>query len=161
MPCKGLACVWKGRPLMDLMKIPLMAAIKDRMQWLNRNQKVLAGNIANADTPGYKPQRLAEQDFSALVNSQNAAARKRAAGGPMVSQVSLLATRPGHMGESSQQGSVRVMDKDTGQSAPDGNAVDLENELLAVAQNQMDYNLMVELYRKQVGLLSVAMRTKD
>lgn len=146
---------------MDLTKIPLMAAIKDKMQWLNRNQTVLAGNVANADTPGYKPQRLAEQDFSALVDSQKTAARKRASGGPVVSQVSLLATRPGHMGQAGQQGSARLMDKETGMSAPDGNAVDLESELLAVAQNQMDYNLMVELYRKQVGLLNAAMRTRD
>lgn len=146
---------------MDLMKIPLMIAIKDRMQWLNRNQTVLAANVANADTPGYKPQRLAEQDFSALVDSQKAAARKRAANGPVVSQVSLLATRPGHMGVSDGQGAVREMDREISQSALDGNAVDLENELLAVAQNQMDYNLMVELYRKQVGLLGIALRSND
>lgn len=145
---------------MDLTKIPLMAAIKDRMQWLSRNQKVLAGNVANADTPGYKAKRLAEQDFSALVESQRSAAQRRASGAASVPSVSLLATQPGHMGESDAgQAALRVSDKEVDQSAPDGNAVDLENELLAVAQNQMDYSLMVELYRKQVGLLSAAMRS--
>ncbi|GER03554.1 hypothetical protein JCM17846_12360 [Iodidimonas nitroreducens] len=40
----------------------------------------------------------------------------------------------------------------------DGNAVDLEDQLLAVAENQMNHGLMVELYRKQVGLMRVAIR---
>ncbi|GER08639.1 flagellar basal body rod protein FlgB [Iodidimonas muriae] len=138
---------------MDLSKIPLMAAIKDRMQWLNRNQTVLAKNIANSDTPGYKPQALAAQDFSALVDSTSAS---RTAG---PRSVGLRATQSGHFaGAGDGSDGLRVVDAPVTEVAPDGNAVDLEEQLLAVAQNQMDHGMMVELYRKQVGFLRSALR---
>lgn len=58
-------------------------------------------------------------------------------------------------------GSARIEEAPFDQVAPDGNAVDLESELMTVAQNQMDYGLMTELYRKQVGLLKTALRGRD
>ncbi len=137
---------------MDLAKIPLLAALKGRMQWLTGNQKVLAENIANADTPGYRPKRLESPDFSSLVESL-AAARSS---GPTVA---LKTTNPAHFGPGgATDGSARVRPASITQSAPDGNAVDLEGELLKMAQNQMDYGLMVDLYRKQVSLLRTALR---
>ncbi|WP_313979671.1 flagellar basal body rod protein FlgB [Iodidimonas nitroreducens] len=78
---------------MDLSKIPLMAAIKSRMQWLGQNQTVLSANIANADTPGYRPSKLAEQNFSALV--EQTSTNMRANG---VAPVALKATQAGHFG---------------------------------------------------------------
>ncbi|WP_281301545.1 MULTISPECIES: flagellar basal body rod protein FlgB [unclassified Iodidimonas] len=141
---------------MDLSKIPLMAAIKSRMQWLGQNQTVLSANIANADTPGYRPSKLAEQNFSALV--EQTSANTRANG---VAPVALKATQAGHFGAgqaSLDGGAARVEDAKITEIAMDGNAVDLEDQLLAVAQNQMDHGLMVELYRKQVGLMRVAIR---
>ena len=49
---------------MDLSKIPLFAQLKGKMAWLSQRQKVLAENIANADTPGYVPRDLKPVDFS-------------------------------------------------------------------------------------------------
>jgi len=140
---------------MDLSKIPLMAALKSRMAWLTDNQRVLAGNIANSDTPGYKPQALDPQDFSALVETSP---ELRATGGPAA--VRLAATRPGHFGtpNASGEGAARVVEGEFDQSAPNGNAVDLEKQLLGVAQTQMEYGLMVDLYRKHVSLLRTALR---
>ena len=39
---------------MDLRNIPIFGAISRRMAGLNERQQVLAQNIANSDTPGYK-----------------------------------------------------------------------------------------------------------
>ena len=36
-------------------KTDLLALTERRMAWLENRQRVLAGNIANADTPGYLP----------------------------------------------------------------------------------------------------------
>ncbi|MFQ5346475.1 MAG: flagellar basal body rod protein FlgB [Rhodothalassiaceae bacterium] len=137
---------------MDLSRIPLLAALKGRMQWLTANQKVVAQNIANADTPGYRPKELAAADFGALVESL------RASAGPAPS-VSLARTNAAHFGPAGPDaGNPRVRPAAIEQSAPDGNAVDLEGELLKMAQTQMDYGLMVDLYRKQVSLLRTALR---
>ncbi|MEK9971209.1 MAG: flagellar basal body protein, partial [Ferrovibrio sp.] len=43
---------------MDLDKINVIKAITRRMDWLGERQRVLAENVANADTPGYKPKDL-------------------------------------------------------------------------------------------------------
>ena len=52
---------------MDLAKIPLFAQLKGKMAWLVQRQKILAENIANADTPGYVPKDLKQVDFSRQV----------------------------------------------------------------------------------------------
>lgn len=143
---------------MDLSKIPLMAALKSRMQWLNRNQLVHGQNIANADTPGFKPMRQAGQDFSALVESVSGQAAALRAPGPVV----LRATHAAHLGSGGgPAGDPAIEEAPFDQVAPDGNAVDLEAELMEVAKNQMDYGLMTELYRKQIGLMRIALRGRD
>lgn len=143
---------------MDLSKIPLMAALKSRMQWLNRNQLVHGQNIANADTPGYKPKMQAAQDFSALVDSVGSRAASLAAPRP----VALRATHAGHLGIGGGAASeAAIKEASFDQTAPDGNAVDLESELMTVAQNQMDYGLMTQIYRKQVSMLKTALGSRN
>ncbi len=39
---------------MDLNKVSLFGMMKQRLAWLGQRQEVLAQNIANADTPGYR-----------------------------------------------------------------------------------------------------------
>jgi len=148
---------------MDLESIPLMAAFKSRMKYLNQNQSVLAENIANVNTPGYKPQTLAPQDFSALVEQApsgqaGAPSGGPAGGAPSVEPVALAATQPGHQGGARGDQAVPVEEAEFASAAPNGNAVDLENQLTKVAQNQMDYGLMVDLYRKHASLVSTALR---
>ena len=38
--------------------LPARRPAEGRMHWLQSRQKVLAENVANADTPGFKPQDL-------------------------------------------------------------------------------------------------------
>ena len=40
-------------PAMDLGDIPLFAMLKSRLGYLSDRQRVIAENVANADTPGY------------------------------------------------------------------------------------------------------------
>ena len=47
---------------MDLTRSPTIALAERRIAWLEERQRVLAQNIANADTPGYQPRDLG--DFS-------------------------------------------------------------------------------------------------
>ena len=138
---------------MDLTSIPLMAAMKKRMQWLHSNQNVLSQNVANADTPGYKGQKLEKQDFSGLVDDlsgSNAPAAKPS--------MSMRASHAGHMkaGGGMADKSDVVEDKDAEES-PTGNTVVLEEEMIRVADNQMEYGMMVNLYKKNMGLLKIAL----
>jgi flagellar basal-body rod protein FlgB len=69
---------------MDFSKIPLFQGLVQKMGWLAQRQQVLARNIANANTPGFKPKDIEKPDFSALLEGQSrgsAAGRDGAAHG--------------------------------------------------------------------------------
>jgi flagellar basal-body rod protein FlgB len=131
---------------MDLTKIPVFGAITKRMNWLQQRQRVLAQNIANANTPGYRPRDLKELDFKDVL--------RRSSG------MKMTATNPQHIAAKSPSQLERFgtrMQKDTYEASPDGNAVVLEEQMLKVTENRMDYELMTNLYRKHINMLRTAM----
>ena len=48
---------------MGLANMPLFAAMTDKMRWHQARQSVLAENVANAETPGYKARDLKAYSF--------------------------------------------------------------------------------------------------
>ena len=145
---------------MDLNQIPIMGALKDRMRWLMENQRVIAENVANADTPGYEAKALARQDFSGLVENF-AEGDGVSAGGAVsastVGPVTMLATEPGHMGPNGNPVGASGTEKvKSVEHEPTGNSVVLEEEMMRMAENQMKYGLAANLYRKNIELLKKA-----
>lgn len=130
---------------MDLNKIPLFASITRRMDWLNQRQRVLAQNIANADTPNYAARDLKPLNFRDFLD-----------GG----RVQMAATDTKHIGfNKRQQGDFRASkDKETYDKSPDKNSVVLEEQLIQVAESRMDYEMMTNLYKKHLGMLKLALR---
>ena len=130
---------------MDVNSLPIMTAIKKRMSWLNNNQKVISENIANADTPEYMAKELKKQDFSSLVES---------VGAKNNSGVGSLRQAPGAKHEFAPMGGGSdkhtAVESDT-EVSPTGNSVVLEEEMIKMADNQMQYNLAINLYRKNIG----------
>ena len=117
--------------------------LKTRMHWHQTRQKVLAQNVANADTPGFKPMDLKAPVFGPTGAPQNGALPvERTAGGHMT-----LAT--GRSGED-EVGARRF------ETTPSGNAVSLEEEMLKASQNQSDFQLAASLYQKSLQMLRVA-----
>ncbi len=141
---------------MDLETLPLMAALKKRMSWLNTNQAVLSENVANADTPGYKAKRLEKQDFSQLVNDLSAPGKQQP-------KMSMRTNHERHITAdgSTAGGSYRVQKEKDGEESLVGNNVVLEEEMLKVADTQMQYGLVVNLYKKNVGLLKMALGKRN
>ena len=131
---------------MDLNSIPLFSLLAERMAWLNKRQSVLAQNVANADTPGYKPRDLKPLDFHELARSA-------------ASRVAMAATRPGHIVPRRDDDDIgeAVRQKNL-EATPTGNAVVLEEEMIKVGQTRMEYDLAVSLYRKHVGLIRAVLR---
>jgi len=131
---------------MDLSKIPVFGAITKRMYWLNQRQKVLAENIANANTPGYQPRDLKELDFRDVM--------KR------TSTMKMSATSEAHIAPKprSDIGGFQTQgEKHPYATSPDGNSVVLEQQMLKVTESRMDYELMTNLYRKHMNMLRTAM----
>lgn len=127
---------------MKLNSIPLFAMLSNRLSWLNQRQQVLANNIANADTPGYKPQDLAPVNFEKLARG---ASRRMAIVGTDAQHL-VSGARP--------SGPFRVIEQtDIYEMTPTGNAVVLEEQLMKVSQTVMDHRITANLYAKHLGMI--------
>jgi flagellar basal-body rod protein FlgB len=130
---------------MSINDLPVLSALRTKMQWHQERQRVLSENVSNSDTPNFKPRDLVEPKF----NSTGASAGSTAALAMMRTSASHLAASGG--GQSSAQ------DRKVGfQTRPAGNAVSLEEEMLKVSANQMDYAAVTSLYSKSLHLLKTA-----
>lgn len=121
-------------------------ALSRRIDWLSQRQTVLSKNIANADTPGYRPEDLKEPEFESVL---------RRALRPMSPRV----TNEGHIDASvpPRRDPQPEEAKETYETAPSGNAVVLEEQMVKVADTQMTHQEMTSLYRKNGGLLKIAL----
>lgn len=130
---------------MDLNSIPFFDLINKRLAWLSQRQDVLAENVANGDTPGYKPRDLKEQTFADLLHGASA------------NSVRLSATQPGHIGASARPNAYKVIDDTSGNSTINGNAVDMEGQMMKVSKTGIDYQFAINLYKKQIGMIKTAL----
>ncbi|WP_417317917.1 flagellar basal body rod protein FlgB [Emcibacter sp.] len=138
---------------MDLNKISIFSSISKKMEWLNERQKVLAQNIANANTPGYIPRDLKKVSFKAHVD-------QHAGDGSL----QLQTDEREHLSGGGSNGTafeIKEIEASFSETSPDGNAVNLEDELIKMTETQMDYTMAVNLYKKQVGLLKTALGKKS
>lgn len=125
---------------MALGGLTLIDGLKSRMHWHQARQKVLAQNVANADTPGFKPHDV-KPPVPARAGLQLAAP---------------ATTQAGHL---TLDGGVNGFDGRNPkrfETTPSGNGVNLEDEMIKVAQNQSDYQLAASLYTKSLMLLKMA-----
>lgn len=127
-------------------KLTLFAAVQKRMSWLGQRQQILAQNIANADTPDYRPLDLKEGAFATLLSKR-------------LQPVQLAASRPGHITTAAaDERPFRDEEQDeVYEVTPSGNAVVLEEQMVKVQETQMDYQTMVNLYRKHIQMIRTAL----
>jgi flagellar basal-body rod protein FlgB len=127
---------------MPAAEIPLIAMLKTRLHWHQTRQKLLAENVANADTPGFQPRDLRAPSFG----PKGAAAAGLAVNRTDRGHLTLATTRAGEVEIPARRF----------ETTPSGNAVSLEDEMTKVAQNQSDYQLAASLYQKSLQLLRTA-----
>ena len=130
---------------MDFDKLTLIAGIKKRLAWLTQRQVVLAQNIANADTPGYKPRDLDTFAFTKLVRRENM-------------QINMVRSRGNHL--SGRRKRIRDFaahkERRPYETAPAGNAVILEEQMMTLNETSIQHRLMTELYKKHLRLFRIA-----
>ncbi|AWN53018.1 flagellar basal body rod protein FlgB [Methylobacterium sp. 17Sr1-1] len=131
---------------MSVTDLPLVAMLRNRMQWQQTRQKVLAENVANADTPGFRARELKAPRFRP--DGSLAAAGLPGVGLERTSLVHLAGT--GQASPAEERTGTRF------EMMPSGNAVSLEDEMLKAADNQGDYQLASLLYRKSLQTLRTA-----
>lgn len=125
---------------MDLLATGPIALAERRLAWLDGRQRVLAQNVANADTPGFVARDAAP--FQAVLSRQSAAAR-------------LVSTDARHLAPRGD-GLARA-ERRPGDVAPNGNAVSLEEQAMKIAQTDQDHALAMGLHRKYLALFRTAL----
>lgn len=112
-----------------------------------QRQQILAGNIANADTPNYKA-----RDF------EFATALKDAVAGRSSGNLTLTTTDAAHLPGSTQENSTRLLYRTPVQPSADGNTVDMDVERAQFSENAVQYEASVAFITAQIKLLTAAVQ---
>ena len=132
---------------MDLNNLPVFKMLTTKMRWLHERQSVLAHNVANADTPGYQAKDLEELDFQRVLDGSMQPKLGMAMAKTATSHFALKATADEPF---------PVAQEPDGGEIPTGNSVNLEEQMIDMANTRMDYQMMTNLYRKHVSMLNMA-----
>ena len=128
---------------MAITDLPLFSMLRTRMQWHQERQRLLSENVANSDTPNFRPRDLAPLQFGRTT--------------PTLASLGLDRTEPGHIASSQAASSQFQTSRFGGYEVRSaGNAVNLEDEMIKVAGNQMDYQAATTLYTRSLGLIKTA-----
>jgi flagellar basal-body rod protein FlgB len=140
--------------------IPLFAMLKSRLGYLSQRQKVIAQNVANADTPDYQPRDLKAYSFQASLASQATGQPYR--GGPVAPSatqgVQMMATSATHLAPSKPASVWRAPTGADSETTLDGNAVTLEDQMLKMTDARMNYDAAVSFYQKSMAMLKTSTR---
>ena len=108
----------------------------------SENQRVIASNLANSETPGYSPARFEfEAELKAAISS---------------SESQLLTTDSNHIGANTSsvkdvRGTIVREPDNTG--IGDENGVSVDQEMIALSENQIMYESSTQLLKKKLSLL--------
>lgn len=116
-------------------------------------QKVLASNIANSDTPGYKARDF---DFASALNAAVDGQQTTSQGG-----LSLTTTEPAHIaGRGPSTSTVAGIDlayRNPSQPSLDGNTVDMNTERVQFMDNSVHYRADLQILGSRIKGLKSAM----
>jgi len=132
---------------MDLEKLTLFSAVKGRLKWLTQRQEVLAQNIANADKPKYRASDLKAFEFKDVLRRENTQVRM---------SVTDASHQPGarrRIRDFSEQ-----VERNPYETSPNGNSVILEEQLAKVNETHTKHQLVTQLYKKHLTMITTAVR---
>ena len=140
---------------------PTQRILAGALTGLSTRQELIAGNVANIDTPGYRPQSI---DFESTLQA--------ALGESTSSPMTAGALRPPNLGPSASLGMARTDARHfqgttmgiaggiagattfDGSTRNDTNTVDLESEMTALAESQLKFSAVAKLLSGRLGMLN-------
>ncbi len=132
---------------MAINDLPILSALRTKMQWHQERQRVLAENVSNANTPNFKPTDLVEPKFDKQGTNVGGGIGSLGMMRTSATHISAVGGAPSFRGDGGRSGFL---------TKPAGNAVNLEDQMLKVSANQMDYAAATSLYTRSLGLLKTA-----
>ena len=120
---------------------------EEALRLRGRRSEVLASNLANADTPGYKARDF---DFQAMLRQE------------IQQPVRLAATRPGHIrNDPGLVASTQMAYRIPQQASLDGNTVEIEREQTEFSANAMRYQASLRFLDGRIKGLMTAIKGQN
>ncbi len=124
-------------------KLQITAMAQAMASHAGNRMGLIARNVANADTPGYKALDL--PSFAESYHQTGAASQR--------------VTRPGHLHGLSAEAGV-LAQHSPGAEAPNGNAVSLEQEMVKAAGARQDHEMALAIYRNTSDIVRASLGRK-
>ncbi len=142
---------------MSLDNIGLFRGFSEKMNWLSQRQEVISQNVANADTPHYRPQDIQAFDFKKALRghgnlAQPVSGESSAASGAVKTNVAHISMKSLDQAEAKERDQKRVYEV-----APDGNSVILEEQMMRSTETAAEYQTMVNMYKKHFDMIMTAL----
>lgn len=131
---------------MDIGAIGLFQAAGLRLDYLAERHRLVAQNVVNANTPGYRARDLAP--FEAVMGGLRP----------------VLPARTDGLHLAGTNGAGRVAEQrraETWEVNPDGNGVSLEQEMIRANETRETYNLVTGIFQKNVAMLRAAWSSRN
>lgn len=135
---------------MDYSKLTLFNMMQTKIGYLSERQDTLSQNIANIDTPGYKARDLKELDFHNLATLHSNKLKMR-----MTSSLHTSGTpkMPDDFRDEKT--------KKTFETTPVKNNVVLEEQMAKIAETNMQFMEITNLYKKTGAMFKTAIGTRN
>ena len=117
--------------------------MKQALDYRAIRQEMIASNIANADTPSYRPQDIRFEEILAQ-KQQEIFSKKN-------TSLQMVRTDKSHLGSEGDKKTVQsnIFFRDAYEARNDGNSVDLDVETTEMAKNSIMFNALTAALRKE------------
>lgn len=119
-------------------RLEIMGMAKELARHAAARQKVVAANVANADTPGYRAADL--ESFSDTYRS-------------LETGIEMRRTRPAHLSAIESGVTSRRIIDERAEPSPSGNTVSLEAELVRSSSVKREHDISLAVYKSSLDLL--------
>ncbi len=117
--------------------------LRKSLSGLAERQRLIAGNLANIDTPGYRSRDI---PFEQVLYQE----MQESKGLPLV------ATAPGHLAASAAFGRPLAAVERQSVFQRDGNGVDVDAEMARLSETVIEYNTLAQLLTARLSILRAA-----
>ncbi len=122
----------------DVAQTGIFNLAERKLEWIDTRQRVIAQNIANADTPGYRARDVSP--FSHMMGTTD---------------IQPVLTSPLHLAGLSRPGNGQL--SAAAERAPDGNSVGLEDQMTKVADDETSQAMVGNLWHSYMGMFMTAL----
>jgi flagellar basal-body rod protein FlgB len=123
---------------------PTIGALNTSLNLRLLNQNVIASNIANADTPGFKAKAV---EFESALRDALGVDQKLAPAETAANHIVHRSTDPV---------APAIFEDPNGVESLDGNTVNRSSEMAKMAENQLLYDASAEMLKRKLGMLRYA-----